>query len=91
MSFCYFSANKTHNNIILFHALMAEDSSPSTRYATLLEQIVHLNTDLQKAVSLNQAIQLEGDEAREQSAKVRMQAPLSSFNRVMLTAKLKAE
>ncbi|KAL0583157.1 hypothetical protein ABG067_006924 [Albugo candida] len=49
---------------------MAEDSSPSTRYATLLEQIVHLNTDLQKAVSLNQAIQLERDEAREQSAKL---------------------
>ncbi|CCI49210.1 unnamed protein product [Albugo candida] len=49
---------------------MAEDSSPSTRYATLLEQIVHLNTDLQKAVSLNQAIQLERDESREQSAKI---------------------
>ncbi|CCI49211.1 unnamed protein product [Albugo candida] len=49
---------------------MAEDSSPSTRYATLLEQIVHLNTDLQKAVSLNQAIQLERDESREQSAKL---------------------
>nr|CCA23207.1 conserved hypothetical protein [Albugo laibachii Nc14] len=46
---------------------MAEDSSPSTRYASLLQQIVRLNTDLQKAVALNQTIQLERDETREQN------------------------